>query len=281
MKYLKKHKMHGFTLIELAVVLTIIALLVGGMLVPLGARLDQQAYSDTQARLDKATEALTGFAILNGRLPCPSITSDGLEQARVASGVDWVCGSATQSDDSSAANNASWGDLPWGTLGLSAPYNADAWNYRLRYAVRTKLAIDKTATTTVLDSSSTSLGSATGLVVYDSIAATNLISNAVFVIYSHGKNSAGGTLIGVPVTPATTNPTSADELQNLPSNATGGNEAGNSAAAKTARRLFYSRTRTGLPTAPAVTPLEFDDLVTWMSPNTLTAKLVAAGVWTP
>ena len=70
----------GFTLAELVIVLLIVGLLLSGLLVPLSAQVETKRVSDTQRILDNAREALLGFAVINGRLPCPaSASSNGLE----------------------------------------------------------------------------------------------------------------------------------------------------------------------------------------------------------
>ena len=53
----------GFTLIELAIVLFVVALLLGGMLLPLSAQQDVRSYGDTQKILTDARDALVGFAM--------------------------------------------------------------------------------------------------------------------------------------------------------------------------------------------------------------------------
>jgi len=152
---MKKQTIKGFTLIELAVVLTIVAMVIGGLSIPIGKHFVEKQYADTQANIDKAMEAIVGFAIQNRRLPCPDIATatsdnrDGIEDVDVnttsglidgcsAKGVNTGAFNYTNSSD---ASGASWGDLPWQTLGLSAPNNSDAWSHRLRYAVFTPLVI--------------------------------------------------------------------------------------------------------------------------------------------
>src|SRR5674476_71590 len=77
---MKQFVENGFTLIEMAMVLMIVGLLLGGMLVPLSAQMDQRNVSDTQKALSDIKEALIGYAIANGRFPCPaSATSNGVE----------------------------------------------------------------------------------------------------------------------------------------------------------------------------------------------------------
>ena len=150
----------GFTLIELAVALTIVALVIGGLAVPMSKRIAEQQYIDTQANIDKAMEALVGFAIQNRRLPCPDVNTaagatdsrDGFEDIAGAPGAITGCSIGVTGTASNAVNyhsdpdGVSWGDLPWQTLGLAAPNNVDAWNNRLRYAVFTPLVTQVTPT---------------------------------------------------------------------------------------------------------------------------------------
>lgn len=105
----------GFTLVEMAVVLIIAAFLLGGLLVPIAAQQDIKNLEATRASLKTINEALLGFAVLNGRLPCPSTQTDpthanyGLEDA--------AC----------SASYAAEGYLPWRTLGVS---ETDEWGTR-------------------------------------------------------------------------------------------------------------------------------------------------------
>ena len=63
----------GFSLVELAVVLVIVALLSSGLMLGLSAQRDSAANQEVQRQLDTAREVLLGFAMANGRLPCPAI----------------------------------------------------------------------------------------------------------------------------------------------------------------------------------------------------------------
>ena len=109
----------GFTLIEMAIVLVIIGLLLGGLLVPLSNQVENEKRADTEETLAAIKEALTGFAMLNGRLPCPDTTAnpDGTENS--------PCGTAL--------NLTATGTLPWSTLNLNA--GEDGWYQDLGYTV--------------------------------------------------------------------------------------------------------------------------------------------------
>lgn len=110
-----RQREQGFSLIELAVAVLVIALLLGSILVPLNTQIEQRKTSDTRKALDEIREALIGFAIINGRLPCPDTDSDpaaagyGLEEA--------TC----------AADPVTEGYLPWKSLGVA---EMDAWGIR-------------------------------------------------------------------------------------------------------------------------------------------------------
>lgn len=107
----------GFTLIEVAIVTLVLTLLLGGLLIPLAAQVDQRRYAETNRTLAEIKQALIGFAQVNGRLPCPA-KSDGTEQV---AGCDTVYE----------------GVLPWVTLNVPM---TDAWGQTFRYAVSRELA---------------------------------------------------------------------------------------------------------------------------------------------
>lgn len=126
-----RSRQQAFTLVELAVVMVLIGLLLGSLMYTLSAQVDQRAREQTQRTLDQAREALLGYAIANGRLPCPaSAASNGIEAPAVVGGAD--------------CSNYNDGFLPAVTLGFqptdSSGYALDAWNNRIRYAVSRSIA---------------------------------------------------------------------------------------------------------------------------------------------
>lgn len=113
-----RHRAAGFTLAELAVVLVILGLLTGSMLVPLGARMEARDRQHTLDALHDIERALTGFAIIHGRLPCPSTEAD---PASPHYGLE----------DAAPCSMSGEGRLPWRSLGLTAH---DAWGHPRRDA---------------------------------------------------------------------------------------------------------------------------------------------------
>lgn len=135
----------GFTLIELAVALVIISIMTGSLLGSMRVYLEQRDVQQTEKQLEQVLDALYGYTLVHGNLPCPSTESDpnasdyGAEDPRNASG------------DCPAL--ASDGILPWKTLGLAQPYDSwgaprtDAlspWDGYLRYRVAVEFS-DSTA----------------------------------------------------------------------------------------------------------------------------------------
>jgi prepilin-type N-terminal cleavage/methylation domain-containing protein len=55
----------GFTLIELAIVLVIVTILIGGLAVPLSAQIQARRIAETNRTLDEAKEAIIGYALGN------------------------------------------------------------------------------------------------------------------------------------------------------------------------------------------------------------------------
>lgn len=171
----------GFTLTEMAVVLVIVALLIGGMILPLSAQQDLRYVTETQKQLIDISEALYGYAASHaagdGRpfLPCPDTDGNGTENRTGA-----------------ACTNPE-GSLPWANLGLG---RQDAWGNPFRYRV---------AATFSNNISGFTLMSAGDLRVCATAACTTTLGiNLPAVILSTGKNGT--------VTTA-----DADELENLDS----------------------------------------------------------------
>ncbi|MCX7173914.1 MAG: prepilin-type cleavage/methylation domain-containing protein [Proteobacteria bacterium] len=142
----------GFSLMELAVVLVIVALLLGGLLVPLGTQRDVEFMRATEKSLADIREALIGFAAVNGRLPCPAqatiasgAANAGIEATMVSSGITYCACAAAASTGvaaigttacvapaAQASGDTVGGVLPWATLGL---LETDAWGNRYTYRV--------------------------------------------------------------------------------------------------------------------------------------------------
>jgi len=228
----------GFTLIEMAVALFIITLLLGSILVPLTTQVNQRKASDTQRALDEVKEALVGFAITNGYLPCPAVSATNGFEDRTAG----ICTGGKRA-----------GYIPWATLGAS---KLDGWGRIFRYSVTPAYASSAAPFT---------LGTAADITIRtrDATGALANLSNVnaiPAVVLSHGRNGYGavddlGVVQAVSAGWPGTNP---DESANA-----------------TGTTAFVSRVeQIGMGTGVGG---EFDDIVAWLSPNILFNRMVAAG----
>lgn len=225
----------GFTLVEMAIVLVIVGLLMGGLLTPLSAQIEQRKNSETQKALDESKEALIGFAVRNGYLPCPAVSA--------ASGVEDRTGT-------SCTAGKRQGFLPWATLGVS---KLDSWNHIFRYSV-TPAFTNSAALFTLTTARDITINTrdAAGLIIGQSAA-----GDIPAIVMSHGNNGLlGATDSGNVIANASV--TNIDEVTN----------------ASAAGMLFYTRI---VNKNTAAVGGEFDDLITWLSPNILLNRMVTAG----
>lgn len=101
----------GFSLVEMAIVLTIVALLMAGLLPALSGQIEQSRRTETRKILEEIQQALVGHAIIHGYLPCPTTQTDPTN-----TGYGFA--------DASCTSPATEGYLPWKTLGVA---ETDAW----------------------------------------------------------------------------------------------------------------------------------------------------------
>jgi type II secretory pathway pseudopilin PulG len=122
----------GFSLIELAVAVFIMALLLGSIIVPLQSQVRSRKLAETDLILAQAREALLGYVVANGYFP--SSASNGQEAS--PNHANGTCNASV------TYATALVGFLPAVTLGFTpvdgSGYALDAWGLsqnRIRYAV--------------------------------------------------------------------------------------------------------------------------------------------------
>jgi type II secretory pathway pseudopilin PulG len=242
----------GFSLVELAVVFSIVAFLFGAAMYALSAQLEQRNFSETRRRLDTARDLLISYAMVNGRLPCPAVGAAAGDESPVGGG-------------NCTTNYAGW--LPARTIGYQEVdangYALDAYGNRIRYAVAntvtacaaavpatphfTHAANMKSNGITCQPNDLVVCKSGTGITATTCGGSANQVTNlsvVVAIVFSPGKNgalAAGGV----------------DEAANL---------NGDSVF------VFH-------PPAPAgAINGEFDDYLVWIPVGELYGRLISAGV---
>jgi len=132
MRWPPRPEARGFSLLEVAIALVVLALALTALAVPLGAQVHARRVDEARRQLADARDAVLGFAAAHGRLPCPATPSSRGQEAFAAGG------------DATNGRCADFhgGYLPAAALGLSPlddegllrdPWVATA--NRVRYAV--------------------------------------------------------------------------------------------------------------------------------------------------
>lgn len=174
-----RHLAGGFSLVEMAIVLVIFALLAGGMMLSLGTQREIQQINEARRQLSDIREALLGYATATGRLPPPAdptLASNNpaaglIEEGRVS------------------------GVIPWVTLGLP---ETDPWGQRFTYRVRLEFADPlipanpppTCAPNPLPAQAGFALCSQGNILVTD--GAVNIATLLPAIVVSHGQNGLGG-----------------------------------------------------------------------------------------
>jgi len=261
--------LRGFSLIELAVVITIVAILLGALLVPLATQFQSRNVRETQLALKEIKEALMGFAVTQGRLPCPDTDRDGLENA--------PCGVYIAPSGQTAE-----GFLPWQDLAVTP---TDAWGHVFRYVVSSEFTYTSIPgtppATDQLDLTDDLLANIRVITRGDNPAlgaggenkeVIQLTTTALAVVLSVGSNGLGGSPLGGPDLPLA--PAGTDELINVPAILPG-------LTLPPPPRLFVQRTHTppnaGCSETNEAQPFcEYDDILIWLSAPALLNRMVEA-----
>ena len=233
----------GFTLLEMTVVMVIVGLMLGGLMVSLSQMNENTRRSDAKAQLAEVEEALYGFAQTRGRLPCPAIPS--------SAGAE-VCAAGQH------------GFVPAAMLGLKGPVNADGllldpWGNPLRYSVTNA---NSRAFTTNGQMKLVGISNLQpDLCIYDRAPATpppplpiQIASNIPAVVFSMGSHWS--------TLPSENERENAGE--GIPM---GGGPSGNT----------YPIANNVNFVSANYSEVNFDDIITWISPYILYTRMIASG----
>ncbi len=169
---LQKEK--GFTLIEVAIVMIIIGLVMGGGLAIMRTLTDRKFRNESIDHLNNAKKALITFAQINGRLPWADTNNDGDE------------------------DSAQIGSLPWNTIGV-APF--DPYGRRVVYEANPGVCNSSSPLENMVDSCNVLMAPLSGRPeILDADAGAGTEASAAAVLISAGAmnaDNAGGGATGV------------------------------------------------------------------------------------
>ena len=252
-------RLRGFTLIEIAVVLFIGALLISGVVQYVTAQITSARLAATRGKQDAIKSALVNFIARNNRLPCPAVATiaNGAANNGVEAATPGTCTGTTISGV--APLDVATGTLPWVSLGLSNEVSLDAYGNRFTYQVA-RGATNTTGATVSGMKGAIEIHNATPVAAGNQTnectpagAAYNPCS-AVVVVVSHGIDGYGAYTDGgvqLPVPAAIIN---GDSWENT-----------------NADNTFISKQFSGATANP------FDDIVMALTANDLLAALTAGG----
>ncbi|MEL7185565.1 MAG: type II secretion system protein [Pseudomonadota bacterium] len=246
----------GFTMVELAIVVLVMGLLIGGLMMPLAVQRENARVRDGHEQLETARLAIEGYALVNGHLPCPATPASNGTAATAAGGCVAQHGfvPATTLDLNGNRNDDNLLLDPWGSPLRYSVTTSDAdgngsWDFvtpgEMRSVTMPVLSPELVVCSTAAGSTPTACGSAN----------VTLADRAPAVMYSIGKDWASFS--------------SADQVENTGATLGGGPSATNYRVASD--DVFVRAGRSDLAGS------EFDDLVIWIPENSLYARLVQSG----
>jgi prepilin-type N-terminal cleavage/methylation domain-containing protein len=183
----------GFTLMEMAIVMVVIGLLLGGGLVAVGPVIENSNIAQTNQRLDRIEQALILHVIRYGCLPCPASPTlgTGTTDAGRASAGGAAYSSGCQTGTCTFPNGGVQGVVPWVNLGLSEKDISDGFSTRISYQLATT-GLQQTNGMNRVDETYPTGDLIVQTTGGNEITSDTGASRAAYVLVSYGPDRAGG-----------------------------------------------------------------------------------------
>ncbi len=195
------NKNHGFSLIEISVVLLIFGLMIGGIMSAITQETRLAKQTELKIKMDAIEKAIGAYVKKNNYLPCPADGTYALSVANfglpggTAGGGTCSNGATYDGNGNRTANttpptvnfylgNIAGGVVPVRALGLPDEYGIDPWGGKFSYAVDKRFTAANAFTTYPLVST-------TGGITVSDDGGNAIISNGIAVVFSHGQNGHG------------------------------------------------------------------------------------------
>lgn len=261
--------LYGFSLLEVAIVLVIVTILLTAVSVPIASQVQARRMEETRRMLEEAKEALLGFAMANGRFPCPAFANATTNSAGRESFCTAATGGCAGSENLTPqahgnCSNFYDGFLPASTLGLSPlddqGFLQDSWatrSNRIRYTVYggavAGFNFPFTSQTAMQNATISNLGNTTQTFLYVCSSGTGVTATTCGSTANELTTKAAVLLLSLGEN-APTGGTGTDESKNVDNNI-----------------VFVSHT----PVIQAANT--FDDITTWIPATIIIKKMLDAG----
>lgn len=196
-------RLHGFSLIELSVVVAILSVVATFGLEGAVSFINRTNGQVTKERMAIVDQALRSYFRVYGRLPCPALLATapatstyGLEDCSITAVT-----AASVPAGSNVGGGILYGSIPFRNLNLPMAIATDGWSNRIMYAVTKNLTVAGTSTNSFADSTNSKGGIEvrTGILEQPCssskcqvVADPTSTTGAAYVIFSTGSNQRGG-----------------------------------------------------------------------------------------
>jgi len=191
--FVTKTKTAGFSLVEMAIVVTIMGVLAGGVLAVSSNKIEKTALRTTAQKINDVDEAIKAYYSRYGFIPCPASPTAQEGTATFGFATDCTATVIAPSgtwEAGSGSDTIRGGVVPTRTLGLPDSAMYDEWGNRLSYVAIKAMTLTRTDYTTF----TTSL--TTGVIQMVDMNGNQLLDPSTqniipYVIISHGKDKKG------------------------------------------------------------------------------------------
>jgi prepilin-type N-terminal cleavage/methylation domain-containing protein len=174
---LRQSPQSGFSLLEMSIVLSIMAIVMAGALPFLLESGKSEDADDTVARMDAIEKAMAAYYTEKNSLPCPSDIRAEPETAAFGTAV--MAGGCQSPGVSADQGTIRGGGVPVKDLGLSDEYAFDGWGRKIDYHIDARAANPSTFRYS-------------GTLAVRDMNGNALTTTATYVLVSHGPNGHGG-----------------------------------------------------------------------------------------
>ena len=197
---LKKNKQRAFSLVELAIVITIISVFIAGVMNVAVGVTNNSKVTVTKNKMNEIYKALGNYAAAHGRFPCPAPVTNIKGDANYGNNrtnglgscfdITSNAGVVTGAYASTTANTLIYGMIPVQNLKLSSEMAEDGFGTKFGYVIDRRF----TGFNENGNSNNFKNGPESSVITINEVGSTTetVTNGAAFVIVSYGANKKGG-----------------------------------------------------------------------------------------